>query len=429
MGINEILKKIFDGTDKKICLINSGLYHYIRESDGKFTRFHLRVDLDGSGMLLVNSTIGARLTETGVIIAKSILDGEDNTQTLNKLKNCFNISDLTTVQKDIDKIKDIISNLASPEDNYPIINLNDTAVSPYESQLIAPLSADVSYGHKEKMLQIVDALWKVGIPHVKFLITEKTFDKDLIQLIEHAEDIGMITGICSNAQLFDNNDMIKKIAAAGLDHFTFYFASADRKINDSIYGYKDYDAVINLISQLKEFEVCPVASIPLIEDTVDTLFETIEMLNGHGIYNISFYAIAAPNNFNNDEKSRSLKADSLPQVAAQIEEFLGNTPSRFLWNPSVLRNPKMTIIEQVNKGPRCSGDVSVRIEKDGSVIPPRGIYQIAGNILNDSWEKIWNNDVFKIYREHIEAPTRCEMCPGLTICAADCPRNPEGWAS
>jgi radical SAM protein with 4Fe4S-binding SPASM domain len=72
--------------------------------------------------------------------------------------------------------------------------------------------------------------------------------------------------------------------------------------------------------------------------------------------------------------------------------------------------------------------VAVRVELDGSVIPPRGLYQSAGNLLRDAWETIWNNEIFRIYRERVEAPTRCDVCPGLAICAADCPREPAGWA-
>jgi hypothetical protein len=28
----------------------------------------------------------------------------------------------------------------------------------------------------------------------------------------------------------------------------------------------------------------------------------------------------------------------------------------------------------------------------------------------------------------VESDTHCGQCPGLAICAADCPRAPAGWA-
>ena len=71
MTTKENIRRIlfFDKTQPKSS-IEPGLYHFFRESEATYTRFHLRVDLDGSGMLLVNATAGARLSPTGVIIAK-----------------------------------------------------------------------------------------------------------------------------------------------------------------------------------------------------------------------------------------------------------------------------------------------------------------------------------------------------------------------
>jgi radical SAM protein with 4Fe4S-binding SPASM domain len=101
---------------------------------------------------------------------------------------------------------------------------------------------------------------------------------------------------------------------------------------------------------------------------------------------------------------------------------------RFIWQPPLERDPARSLAEQVQQGPRCSGDVAVRVEPDGEVIPARGPYRSAGNILTYEWPRIWNDQAFRQYRERVESPTRCDDCPGLAICAADCPRKQAGWA-
>jgi len=101
---------------------------------------------------------------------------------------------------------------------------------------------------------------------------------------------------------------------------------------------------------------------------------------------------------------------------------------RFIWLPPVERDPSLTIAEQLRLGPRCTADVSIRIEPNGDVIPPRGPNVAAGNLLHDDWDDIWGNVAFVRYRERVERPTHCEECPGLAICAADCPREPVGWS-
>ena len=69
--------------------IPHGLFHYMREVDGTFTRFHLRVDPDGRGMLMANASAAARLSPVGVRMAKGLLDGLTKDEILNETRQLF----------------------------------------------------------------------------------------------------------------------------------------------------------------------------------------------------------------------------------------------------------------------------------------------------------------------------------------------------
>jgi radical SAM protein with 4Fe4S-binding SPASM domain len=217
------------------------------------------------------------------------------------------------------------------------------------------------------------------------------------------------------------------IAQAGVDHVTFLYASTDAAIHDTLCGEGDHAAAVEVLTWLEENEVCAVAEVPLTQATLDTLDETVEALMPLGADNISFVAYVTTDT-ELAERDGIFAAAAMPQVATIGEEAAEDANARFIWNPPVQRNPAKTLMAQVQTGPRCSGDVAARVEPDGNVIPPRGPFESAGNLLTDSWETIWEHDVFRIYRERVEAPTRCDICPGLAICAADCPREPSGWA-
>ena len=58
----------------------------------------------------------------------------------------------------------------------------------------------------------------------------------------------------------------------------------------------------------------------------------------------------------------------------------------------------------------------------------RGGSRLSTTLRTDDWEAIHQGEVFGAYRSRVETDTHCETCPGLVICAADCPRNPAGWA-
>ena len=47
--------------------IPAGLYHAVQERGGEINRLHLRVEPDGSGMLLANASAALRLTPVGVV--------------------------------------------------------------------------------------------------------------------------------------------------------------------------------------------------------------------------------------------------------------------------------------------------------------------------------------------------------------------------
>jgi radical SAM protein with 4Fe4S-binding SPASM domain len=400
----------------------------MREADGNYTRFHLRIEPDGRGLLLANATAVGRLSPSGVVIAKGILEGRDKDTIAEEIRNRFRGVRAKTLDEDVDKISSMLSKLASPDDNYPIINLEDAEFNPHEARLMAPFRADVPLAAPEQLVPIIDKLWEIGIPHVAIITVEKPNAQHLVRAVERAEDLGMIAGVRGLASFLDEGSLLKDLAQAGVDHVTVLYGSADRQLHDSVCGEGDHEKAKKIFPLIRELEVCPVAEIPLTAATANLLEETFESLTRIGIHNASFFAVARPDD-DSATDDVTLRASALPQIAAIIEETSPESDVRYLWQPPVPRKHDKSLEQQIKEGPRCSGDVSIRVEANGSVIPPRGPYRSAGNILKDSWKTIWEHEAFQRYRERVESPTRCDTCPGLAICAADCPRDPRGWAS
>ncbi len=115
----------------------------------------------------------------------------------------------------------------------------------------------------------------------------------------------------------------------------------------------------------------------------------------------------------------------LQTIDFEAAEDFGAT---FLWDPPVRMDLAKSLADHVIAGPRASGEVSIRIEADGSVYAPRGPAVPCGNIVEQPWDEIWAHEAFTRYRESVEAPRRCEICPDIEICAAGCVKDPSGWA-
>jgi radical SAM protein with 4Fe4S-binding SPASM domain len=408
--------------------VEAGLFHYLRQARDNYTRFHLRVEPDGRGLLLANATAAVRLSPTGVLIAKRLLDDAPEQNILRDLKANFTGATQEMMQRDLERVAGLIANLANPDDNYPIINLEDAAISPYESRLIAPLQADVPLAKPEHLYPILSRLWNAAIPHVTFLAGLQPDPTHLIRAVEKAEDLGMIAGVRARATDLNQGRLIEHLAVVGVDYITLLYASTEAEVHDALVGAGDHAITDVVLAAVQDADVAAVAEIPLVATTISGLAETLDVLQTLGIHNYSFFAIAAPDELPADEATGAIMAMGMAQTASLVEELSDTMDVRFVWQPPVLRDPAQTLAEQVQRGPRCSGDVAVRVEPDGRVISARGPYRSAGNILTDSWPDIWNDPAFINYRERIERPTRCDECPGLAICAADCPRKPAGWS-
>jgi radical SAM protein with 4Fe4S-binding SPASM domain len=172
-----------------------------------------------------------------------------------------------------------------------------------------------------------------------------------------------------------------------------------------------------------------VAQVPLYARNTGAALEAISQgLQAASVTNLSFFALACPDDDAASQGAGALPARALPQVALTIAEASERASARYLWAPPVRFDPQRPLAEQILAGPRTEGDVAVRVEADGRVKPARGPGDCAGNLLADSWEEIWSHDCFTRYRERLTAPTRCADCPDLTICVADCPKDPRGWS-
>lgn len=405
--------------------ISPGLYHVVQERNGAVDRLHLRVEPDGSGILLANASAALRLTPVGVVIAKSLMDGVAERDVLADLAARFHDVTQARLEHDLALVKLRVAELLSPGDQYPVFNLEDASVSPYESALLAPLEATIPLAPPAQLRPLLDRLWEVGIPHVTIEVPADPDPAALLAAVERAEDLGLICGVSARATDLMAGSMLDDLLAAGLDHVSAFFASADADAHDTLLGAGDHEAAVLLFQRTQSLEVADVGQIPLLPATVNGLESTLQALLALQVPNVSFFAIATTDEHLPD----ALQAQAMRQVAAMVEEEADEAQVAYIWQPPVARDPAVPLQTQVRAGPRCAGDVAVRVEIDGAVIPPRGPRQSAGNLLVDAWQDIWQHTAFRQYRERVEAPTRCQLCPGMAICAADCPVEPRGWAT
>jgi radical SAM protein with 4Fe4S-binding SPASM domain len=276
------------------------------------------------------------------------------------------------------------------------------------------------------MQQILENLWRVGIPHVTIQV-EPIFDPPmLLRAVERAAGLEMIVGVRGRGTELGHGTCIPDLVAAGLDHIEIYCFSHRDEIHDALGGGGDHERAVRALAVIQKFDICPVAQIALVRSTLATIEPTLASLAEHGLRDVHLFAIASTEAA--DAVAGVLLAHELPPAAQRIEKLAERLNLRLLWQPTLRFTPEEPLGEQACRGPRSSGDTAIHVEPDGSVFLARGPFRPAGNVVSDDWSVIEQSEVYQAYHRRVTSDTHCSTCPGLAICAADCPRDPEGWA-
>jgi radical SAM protein with 4Fe4S-binding SPASM domain len=65
--------------------------------------------------------------------------------------------------------------------------------------------------------------------------------------------------------------------------------------------------------------------------------------------------------------------------------------------------------------------INMCVGPNGDVYPCQSYFESLGNILVDSWEKIWNHPLAVKIRNRAYVEPKCKGCPQLQICGGGCP--------
>ena len=399
-------------------LVRPGLYHFVREVDGNQIRYHLRVDDGGPSILIAAASEALLLSPVGAVAAKALLEGKS----AGEIETLLPVSNAGQVVEDI---RHAMEDLGQWDVRYPIFNLVDPALYHRQWQLSAPFQADVVVGNDDALRQITHRLWDARVPHVRYVVTPRTGKQSIVNAVRHAEDIGMIAGVRLPSAAWLDVDTLKELAAVGVDYLMMPWGVTE-SLHQRWYGPGDLEHFRQLVAECLSSEVTPVAFTALMRETWEQLPQQLDAVISLGVGHVEVFAVADEESSEASQGS-GFAAAELRQLAGWIEDLADKRRVQLVWLPPAFRSKHRSIDDVVRRSPRTGGDVTIRVEADGSVLAPRGPFAVAGNLIEDDWETIWNHELFRLYRLASARPTRCGECSDMTICASFCPADAEGW--
>ncbi len=446
MGIQRNLKSIFgrfSPSTPPAPALPPGLHHYDRQAPGERSRVHLRIDSDGSGLLLVNANRVVHLNPTAAFLAYLALEGTPVEQAVKRLRQHYAVPSGQALA-DYTQIQNQISELVRPDGACPIHELDLEVRTPFSARPSAPYRMDLAityhcnndcahcYNARARTFpglttaewrEILDRTWALGIPHVVFTGGEPTLHPDLPELIAHAERNGQITGLNTNARRLADPRFVERLVAAGLDHVQITLESHDAAIHDHMVRAPGaWQQTVRGLRNVLETPLYVMTNTTMLRDNAPTLAQTLEFLAAAGVPTIGLNALIYAGA--GASVGTGLSETELPPLLELARAHCAAHDQRLIWyTPTQYCHFDPMQLELGVKG--CTAALyNMCVEPNGDVLPCQSYYQPLGNLLTDAWDSIWNHELSVSLRQRSYVDEKCTGCVLLAECGGGCPLHP-----
>jgi radical SAM protein with 4Fe4S-binding SPASM domain len=446
MALNGIRKQInrWQARLQRPSALDTGLHHYDRQSPGERSRIHLRIDPDGSGLLLVNANRVLHLNPTAARMAYLYLEETPRPQVIASLTGLYQ-APAAQVEDDYAKFSADFTELIRPDGACPIHEMDLEIRAPFSARPSAPYRMDLAltyrcnndcahcYNARARSFpeldtagwkQVIDRVWEIGIPHVVFTGGEPSLRDDLPELIAHAERNGQITGINTNARRLSDTRFVQRLVDAGLDHVQITVESHDAEIHDQMVQARGaWKQTIAGLRNVLETPLYVMTNTTMLQENAGGLAETLAFLSAEGVPTIGLNALIYSGH--GATVGTGLSESQLPPLLDLARQHTEAHGQRLIWyTPTQYCHFDPMQLELGVKG--CTAALfNMCVEPDGAVLPCQSYYQPLGNLLHDPWESIWNHELSVSLRERRYVAEKCHGCALLAECGGGCPLHPQ----
>lgn len=421
--------------------IEKGFYHARIDNNntGSYIRLHLRIAEKQEGTLIVNASKVVHLNQTATEISKYMIDGLNDAQIVQKMKSRFAAKE-STIKKDLDSFKEFLNRLVEDKPNLENTGFQLSYVPPYEVEPVAPYRVDLALTYRcnnncrhcyverpkdypeistDEWKKIIDILWNKAVPQVTFTGGEAALRDDLAELISHAEDRGIVTGLVTNGRKLVDIDYLNSLIKAGLDHIQITLESCHKDIHNKMTQCDSFDETVVAIKNCVTVGIPVITNTTLTYDNAPTIHDTIYFIRDLGLKTFACNAIIESGGGKNPDYA--MKVEHLVPTIEYIKKLSKELDLNFIWY-SPTKYCELNPIDIGVGYKQCSaGKHNLCIEPNGDVIPCQSYYCPLGNLLKDDWNNIWNHEILKSLRNFEYTKDECKSCKSLPACGGGCP--------
>jgi MoaA/NifB/PqqE/SkfB family radical SAM enzyme len=383
--------------------LQQGVFHYRSGGMLEGHRVHLRIESNGSGLLIIDADKILYLNQTAAEILKAYLDGMNDDEVALHMMNRYRVR-RETIAEDVDALKHTIKRFAEAADVDPVTCLSNKDIALFTAGFSAPHRMDItlSYEHSdlyrrycraphaevkpvtfEQWKRIVEILWNVGVPHILFAGGEPTANEHFVDIVRFAEEVGIVTGMLTNGIKLGDLDYTNALVDAGLDHLQISVLSHEKSIHDELAGKGTWQQSVRGMENALATSLYCVAHTTFTKKNKGDIKGFISFLKGKGVYAFAGNALVEGNTITHN--GLVLSREEAKGVVEQLKSECEKNGISFIWYGD----------ESPDSENQVSGawEYSLCIEPNGEITPCEREYKSFGNILEQEWRQIWKRSI------------------------------------
>ncbi len=260
----------------------------------------------------------------------------------------------------------------------------------------------------ESWKEILVRLKEACIPQVTFTGGEPTMREDLVELVDAAH--WFVTRLNTNGILL-SKELCEQLWEASLDSVQITFYSDNESIHNELVGANQYQATLKGIENALEAGLSVSINTPLCSLNRDYV-KTLEFLHGKGVSYVTCSGLITTGNATKEESEKlQLSNNEIKEILREAVNYAHSHEMEISFTSPGWVEPAFCR-ELGIMTPSCGACLSnMAVTPSGNVVPCQSWLseETLGNILEDSWEMIWENSSCKEHRDYSAKMTG--LCP------------------
>jgi radical SAM protein with 4Fe4S-binding SPASM domain len=422
--------------------VPQGRYTYRGKGDFAGMALQLRVEPDGRGVMVIKANTVLHLNETATAYAYFFMQGKPESDVVKQIRRIYRVN-AAQAKADYEKLVYTISTLAQTEKICPVSFLEVEKEEPFTYQYSAPLRMDLALTFRctnncihcyaggphetpelntNQWKQVIDRLSQIGIFIVTFTGGEPTVRDDLTELLQYAQDKGMVTGLITNGRKMKDKAYVQSLEKAGLDFVQVTLESHKPQVHDLMTAAEgSWKETVAGIKNAVRSQIYVTTNTTLSKYNAPDFLMTIDYISELGVAAFGCNSLIYSGKANEVSQEFALSIEDLKPLLTKVRDKAQQLNLKFLWYTPT-QYCRFDPVEMGLGVKSCSAAmINMCVGPNGDVYPCQSYFESLGNILVGPWEKIWNHPLAKKIRNREYVEPKCKDCPQLQVCGGGCP--------